>query len=367
MKPPFSQHGPKGLLCAMALVAATAAGAQPSIEQPSDWKAANEAVGQFKRGHADLLKWEAANGLASGPGDAAPSGFPVPTPDAATRLAWRSHLDLQKVLPRLGQADAERIAQGRWLEVDVRQQRRVDGADEVFQVAAEARRAWYRAVAARQILRLQRESLEAAEAAAELGRRMVTVGNWSAYQQSRVELDLGAERRAQHRAGLAARQAERALIHALQLNGVQERLALPDALPDLPKQALTAAELGTGLAKIEAQLPRTEQWKLKSNFAQALAARDATLGTALSLRDEVMAQRNLIVDESLLQYNGMLKSVWDLLTEVRARAQSQRETTEAIRDHWLAHTDLMWVLQGGEPTAFVTPGASAAGDAAAGH
>jgi hypothetical protein len=29
------------------------------LEQtPTDWKAANAAVGQFKRGHADLLKWE---------------------------------------------------------------------------------------------------------------------------------------------------------------------------------------------------------------------------------------------------------------------------------------------------------------------
>lgn len=29
------------------------------LEQPPvDWKAANAAVGQFKRGHADLLKWE---------------------------------------------------------------------------------------------------------------------------------------------------------------------------------------------------------------------------------------------------------------------------------------------------------------------
>ena len=29
------------------------------LEQtPIDWKAANASVGQFKRGHADLLKWE---------------------------------------------------------------------------------------------------------------------------------------------------------------------------------------------------------------------------------------------------------------------------------------------------------------------
>lgn len=32
-----------------------------------DWKAANAAVGQFQRGHADLLKWEQAQARKSAP------------------------------------------------------------------------------------------------------------------------------------------------------------------------------------------------------------------------------------------------------------------------------------------------------------
>lgn len=366
MKHPFSPRGSRVLVSVAVLATAALAGAQPAVEQFSDWKAANDAVGQFQRGHADLLKWEAANG-AQVPQEAAAAGFPVPSLEVATRLAWRPHLDLQKVLPRLGQANAERIAQGRWHEVDARHQRRIDGVNEVFEVAAEARRAWLRAVAARQAVRLQRESLEAAEAATELGRRMVKVGNWSAYQQSRVELGLASERRALQQASVAARQAERALLHTLQLNGVHERLALPDTLPDLPRQTLTATELGAELAELKAQLSHAQQWKAEANFEQALASRDATLSVARGLRDDVMAQRNLLVDESVLQYNGMLKSVWDLLTEVQARAQSQRETVDAVRDYWLADTDLMWVLQGGEPTAFVVPGAASGEAPAAGH
>ncbi len=367
MKHPFSQHGPRVLVSAAFLATAALAGAQPAVEQSSDWKAANEAVGQFKRGHADLLKWEAANGAKAAP-DAAATGFPVPSLEAATRLAWRPHLELQKVLPRLGDDNVARIAQGRWHEVDPRHQRRIDGVGEVFEVAAEARRAWLRAVAAQQTVRLQRASLEAAEAATELGRRMVKVGNWSAYQQSRVELGLATERRALQQAVVGARQAERSLLYTLQLNGVHDRLSLPDTLPDLPKQTLSSTELASELAEIKAQLPRVEQWKADSNFDQALASRDATLSVARGLRDDVMAQRNLIVDESVLQYNGMLKSVWELLTEVQARAQAQLETIDAVRDYWLADTDLMWVLQGGEPTAFVAPGGAAGGEApAAGH
>lgn len=45
------------------------------VAQPSDWKAANAAVAQFPRGHADVLKWEKAQ-LAT-PGHTAP--MPAPT------------------------------------------------------------------------------------------------------------------------------------------------------------------------------------------------------------------------------------------------------------------------------------------------
>lgn len=30
------------------------------VQQPGDWRAANRAVAEFPRGHADVLKWEAA-------------------------------------------------------------------------------------------------------------------------------------------------------------------------------------------------------------------------------------------------------------------------------------------------------------------
>ena len=45
------------------------------VAQPGDWKAANAAVAQFPRGHADVLKWEKAQ-LAT-PGHTAP--MPAPT------------------------------------------------------------------------------------------------------------------------------------------------------------------------------------------------------------------------------------------------------------------------------------------------
>lgn len=51
-----------------------------------DWKKANAEVGQFTRGHADLLKWEeryGADPVAPAAGTAAPSGSSTPDRQAA--------------------------------------------------------------------------------------------------------------------------------------------------------------------------------------------------------------------------------------------------------------------------------------------
>ena len=61
--------------------------------ESADWKKANAEVGQFKRGHVDILKWEEAQGkspMAPKPmaGDAAkpavPTAMPSPLPSQAT-------------------------------------------------------------------------------------------------------------------------------------------------------------------------------------------------------------------------------------------------------------------------------------------
>ena len=47
------------------------------VEQDStDWRKANADVGQFKRGHVDILKWEAQQGMPAAP--SAPAAPPAP-------------------------------------------------------------------------------------------------------------------------------------------------------------------------------------------------------------------------------------------------------------------------------------------------
>ncbi|HSM27205.1 MAG TPA: TolC family protein, partial [Thioalkalivibrio sp.] len=51
-------------------------------------------------------------------------------------------------------------------------------------------------------------------------------------------------------------------------------------------------------------------------------------------------------EETLLRYNGMLKSTWDLLAAARERVESEGAAAQAQRDFWLAHANLQAVLAG---------------------
>lgn len=64
------------------------------------------------------------------------------------------------------------------------------------------------------------------------------------------------------------------------------------------------------------------------------------------LETEVLPLRRQITDETLLRYNGMLSSVWELLAEARQNAHSVSTAIEARRDFWLADTDLRLALSG---------------------
>ena len=72
---------------------------------------------------------------------------------------------------------------------------------------------------------------------------------------------------------------------------------------------------------------------------------------------EVLPLARFVQDETVLRYNGMLSSVWDLLAQARLATQAVATATEAQRDFWLAETDLQLALTGTSPGAL--PGLSA--------
>ncbi len=143
-------------------------------------------------------------------------------------------------------------------------------AAEVLRVAADTRRAWYGAVAARESERYSGQVKDAAEAGAELARRMALAGNFSRLDRAREQV-FYAEATAQlARARQAAVSERERLVQLMGLWGEDIRLALPDRLPDLPKAVREINDL--------------EQTALKQRLDVQVAIQDAqSLAASLGL------------------------------------------------------------------------------------
>ena len=335
-----------------------------SSPQEPDWRRANDAVGSLKRGHADVLKWEQANPVTEVKAAVSANEVALSSAEAAVRMAWQVHRELASPLARLGPQNEQLIAQGRWTELDPSLQRRVKDMDEVLEVAVAGRKAWIEAVAAQQVLKHQRDMLEAAQAANELGQRMVTVGNWSKLQQSQVQLAASSARMNFRRAQHAAALTQSNLVKTMGKTGFQDSFSLPDQIPAVPVQSMSESDLLKRANAIRNQLPAAESLRNRALAKGAMNAYSAAHALAQDSQGEVLKTREFITEETVLHYNGMLKSVWDLLNEVRNQSQATVDAISAQRDFWIAEADLQWVLQGGEPDSFVSLG-GAGGDAPA--
>jgi outer membrane protein TolC len=109
-------------------------------------------------------------------------------------------------------------------------------ASEGLRVALETRKAWFDAVAARETARYREQVKDAAEASAELARRMAAVGNFPKLTLMR-EQAFYAETIAQLAAARQAEQSSReTLARLMGLWGEALEFQLPERLPELPKQ-----------------------------------------------------------------------------------------------------------------------------------
>ena len=76
---------------------------------------------------------------------------------------------------------------------------------------------------------------------------------------------------------------------------------------------------------------------------------------AVAQRDEVVPLRQFINEETLLRYNGMFASLWDLLGTTRQSVLAVNSAIEAQRDFWLADTDLQTALTATSPGSLSAP------------
>jgi hypothetical protein len=389
----------------------------PAAQQGSElrearerWRQANERVGEFPRGHIDLLRWERANlpPTASAPAGAAPLGM-----DEAVRRSLVLRPELFGAAP-----PNEVVARERHLAL--------------LQHVVQVRQSWLDAVLAGAALRFQLTRSEVADSGAELGQRMVQAGNWSQARLLREQITQAQEAVALLQARQTERRARERLAQALGLTRADDLAALsqrlPTDLPDLPEPVPTALsealenqvlaadsalarqrllvgrQLGAlpdgGLAPYTQALERSlPTWSAEQLPKAALViddprlARNHTLAEAAEaqaavaraeaerrsqarqawgrLQDQqALAQRTQTVlklvtaqeQETLLRYNGMLQSTWELLGATRERLGASAATAQARHAAWTAWLDWQLLAAGGpyRATESATPTAEAA-------
>ena len=233
------------------------------------------------------------------------------TADAAVRIAFLNNRGLQAAYNELGLAEAamvqaslpsnptfslSRVSTSIELEIERRivadilalaslparaeiaadrfWQAQLRAAEETLRVAAETRRAFYRAVAARELGGLLEQAKSAAETATELARRLGETGAMNKLDQAREQV-FYAEVTAQLATARqrAASERER-LTRLMGLWGGDLDFKLPDALPALPPlKALPAIETEAVRRRVDLQVARIELNALAKSYGLTNATR----------------------------------------------------------------------------------------------
>jgi hypothetical protein len=147
-------------------------------------------------------------------------------------------------------------------------------AMETLQVAADTRRAYFSAVAARESVSYMEQVKAAAEAGAELARRMTAAGNFSKLDQAREQVFYAEATALLARAKQTALAERERLTRLLGLWGEDIRFRLPERLPDLPAAVRNIADLEA--TAVRQRLDVQGAMKEAQNLAAALGLTKAT-------------------------------------------------------------------------------------------
>lgn len=172
-----------------------------------------------------------------------------------------------------------------------RTQLRLSG--EVIDQVVQVRSAWIKAVGAQQKLGYAQQVYDAAEATAELARRMQSVGNFNRLSRAREQAfyaDAGTQLASVSHQATSSRES---LVRLLGLTDEQaQKLKLPSRFPDLPKEPLSTQFVSE----------RASVSRLDVRLAQAelnVAGREQGLSFVTSLTDvELTARRNTVFDKT---------------------------------------------------------------------
>jgi outer membrane protein TolC len=175
-------------------------------------------------------------------------------------------------------------------------QAKLRAAEAAVRMAAETRKAYFRALAAQQAAAYMEDVKSAAEASAELARRMAAVGNFSKLDRMRQQA-FYAEATAQLAAARQAAVSERErLIRLMGLWGGETQFKLPSRMPELPKapRELPNAESLAMEERLDVQAAREEAQALARSLGLTRVTRftdEFELGIARTREDPEPAKK----------------------------------------------------------------------------
>ena len=168
-------------------------------------------------------------------------------------------------------------------------QARIQLSANVVDRVAQVRQAWVRAVAAEQTAQYAEQVNKAAQASAELAKRMQQVGNFSKLQRARQHVfyaDAIAQLALARHAATAAREE---LVRQLGLDEAQTaQLKLPDRLPDLPEQARAASGLSTAAMQQRLDVQQARLQLDGAGKAQGLSLLNTLADVELGIRRDTV-------------------------------------------------------------------------------
>ena len=144
------------------------------------------------------------------------------------------HFNLARLLamPLIGRMEARRFEQVKG-QVSM----------SVLSLAADTRKAYFTALAAQETVRYLRQVKQAADASAELARRMEQVGNFNKLQRAREQAFHANATLRLAQAEQAQRSTRERLVRLLGVWGAQTEFTLPERLPDLPPAPLELPDI----------------------------------------------------------------------------------------------------------------------------
>lgn len=216
----------------------------------------------------------------------------------------------------------------------------------VFSLAGQTRKAYYRAVAAQENRRFMGQAMVAAQAAAELARRLAAVGNYSTLQHAQEQSFYADASLNLIRAEQARVQSREQLTRLLGLWGEQLDYRLPERLPALPAtvRVLPDVERQAMAERLDIQAVRLEAERLADNLGLNKTTRFINvleLGLVSNRSNEEPTQRGyeISVELPLFDWSGarVARAEAQYRQVLNRAAQTAIEARSQVREAYLGY------------------------------